>query len=60
MAVLSTERTERRVGSMVARSIMRAARSGNLTAEASALPARASAEMMILDFMVVVLTPLWG
>jgi hypothetical protein len=66
MPVLSTESTESRVGSMVAGSTSRAARAlipgrESETAEVSALPVKASAEMMIVDFMVVVvLTQMWG
>jgi hypothetical protein len=68
MPVLSTESTESRVGSMVAGSTSRAARAlipgrESETAEVSALPVKASAEMMIVDFMVVVvvvLTQIWG
>jgi hypothetical protein len=58
MAVFRTERTEKRVGSIVAGSIRRAARFalGSSTADASALLARANAEMMIVDFMILVET----
>ena len=59
IAVLSTDKTERSVGFMVAGSMARSWRLGKLIADAKA-PVEAKAMRMQMDFIVVWMCAVWG